>query len=217
MSTKFVVSLLVMAISTHVYADPALDRMRDQLRQTVLQMRQLEDENLSLKAKLANANTIASAPVVKIVTKDNSAELLKLRTTAQRELEKASALQKQIDEMTQQNQQLQNYLTEVKVMLSHQQQSILALNEKTLWAEKRQKICEQSNQSLLELSQEILQGYQKQNFWQAMRKHEPLLGLYNVKMETILQGYQQKILAAQLTPSVNDNQNQQPVSDSFLP
>lgn len=204
MNAKLVLSVFVMVWASQSMADPVVDRMRDQLRQTVTQMRQLEDENLALKAKLANASAAPAAPVVKVVTKDNSAELLKLRANAQREQERASALQKKVDELSQQNQQLQAYITQVKGVLANQQQSVLVLNEKTTLAEKKQKLCEQSNQALVDMSQEILKKYQQQNLWQAMRKHEPLLGLYQVKIENILQDYQQKIADADVSPIVND-------------
>ena len=36
-----------------------------------------------------------------------------------------------------------------------------------------------------------------------MRKHEPLLGLYQVKIENILQAYQQKIAEADVSPIIN--------------
>jgi len=204
MNAKLVLSVVGMVWASQSVADPVVDRMRDQLRQTVTQMRQLEDENLALKAKLASASTATAAPVVKVVTKDNSAELLKLRANAQREQERASALQKQVDELNQQNQQMQAYINQVKGLLANQQQSVLALNEKTTQAENKQKICEQSNQDLVEIGQEILKNYQQQNFWQAMRKHEPVLGLYQVKIDNILQGYQQKIADADVSPIVSD-------------
>lgn len=204
MNAKLVLSVVGMVWASQSMADPVVDRMRDQLRQTVTQMRQLEDENLALKAKLANASAAPAAPVVKVVNKDNSAELLKLRGNAQREQERASALQKKVDELSQQNQQMQAYITQVKGVLANQQQSVLVLNEKTTLAEKNQKLCEQSNQALVDMSQEILKKYQQQNLWQAMRKHEPLLGLYQVKIENILQAYQQKIADADVSPIVND-------------
>lgn len=204
MNAKLVLSVVGMVWASQSMADPVVDRMRDQLRQTVTQMRQLEDENLALKAKLANASAAPAAPVVKVVTKDNSAELLKLRGNAQREQERASALQKKVDELSQQNQQMQAYITQVKGVLANQQQSVLVLNEKTTLAEKNQKLCEQSNQALVDMSQEILKKYQQQNLWQAMRKHEPLLGLYQVKIDNILQAYQQKIADADVSPIVND-------------
>ena len=125
MNTKLVLSVVTMVWASQSMADPVVDRMRDQLRQTVTQMRQLEDENLALKAKLANTSTAPAAPVVKVVTKDNSAELVKLRANAQREQERASVLQKQIDDLSQQNQQMQAYINQVKGLLANQQQSVL--------------------------------------------------------------------------------------------
>lgn len=204
MNAKLVLSVVTMVWASQSMADPVVDRMRDQLRQTVTQMRQLEDENLALKAKLANASTATAAPVVKVVTKDNSAELVKLRGNAQREQERASALQKQVDELSQQNQQMQAYINQVKGLLANQQQSVLALHEKSTQEEKKQKLCEQSNQALVSLNKEVLKGYQQQNFWQAMRKHEPLLGLYQVKIDNILQAYQQKIAETDVSPIVSD-------------
>ena len=215
MNKKLVLSVVTMVWASQSMADPVVDRMRDQLRQTVTQMRQLEDENLALKAKLANTNTAPAAPVVKVVTKDNSAELVKLRANAQREQERASVLQKQIDELSQQNQQMQAYINQVKGLLANQQQSVLVLNEKSTQAEKKQKLCEQSNQALVSLNKEVLKGYQSQNVWQAMRKHEPLLGLYQVKIENILQAYQQKIAEADVSPIVSETSQTPSLSEQI--
>ncbi len=181
-----------------VHADPVMDRMRDQLRQTVTQMRQLEDENFSLKAKLAAA-TPAAAPAP-VVPKVNTAELNQLRGAARKEGERATALQAKLDEASAQIQQLQQAAAQTNNTIRNQQTTALTLDGQVKTVSQKHQLCEASNKQLLTLTNELLDRYQQQNFWQALRNHEPVTGLYRVKLENIVQDYQSKIADATVAP-----------------
>lgn len=185
--------LLTTTLSGWLHADPVMDRMRDQLRQTVTQMRQLEDENLSLKAQLANVVPVKAAPVV---AKVNTAELNQLRSTARREAEKASSLQKQLDEVMAQTQQLQQALNQANVSGKTQQQAALVLDGQIKSYSQKYTLCEDSNKKMLALANEIINLHQQQSFWQTIRSHETVTGLYRVKLENVLQDYESKITDA---------------------
>jgi len=180
-------------MSAWSYADPIVDRMRDQLRQTVTQMRQLEDENLSLKAQLANVVPVKAAPVV---PKVNTAELNQLRSAARREAEKAIILQKQLDETIAQTQQLQLVLNQANANIKNQQQAALGLDGQIKTYSQKYALCEESNKKMLTLANELINLHQQQNFWQAIRSHETVTGLYRVKLENVLQDYEGKATGA---------------------
>lgn len=191
--------LLTTTISVGLHADPIVDRMRDQLRQTVTQMRQLEDENLRLKAQLANAVPVKAAPVV---AKVNTAELNQLRSAARREAEKAISLQKQLDEVIAQSQQLQLALNQANASIKTQQQAALVSDGQIKNYSQKYTLCEDSNKKMLTLANEIINLHQQQSFWQALRSHETVTGLYRVKLENVLQDYEGKMTESTVEPLV---------------
>jgi chromosome segregation ATPase len=191
--------LLTTTMSGWLYADPVMDRMRDQLRQTVTQMRQLEDENLSLKAQLANVVPVKAAPVV---AKVNTVELNQLRSAARREVEKASNLQKQLDETRAQTQQLQMALNQANANSKTQQQVALALDGQIKIYNQKYTRCEDSNKKMLTLANELINLHQQQSFWQALGNHETVTGLYRVKLENVLQDYDSKVTEATVAPLI---------------
>lgn len=202
--------LMMSCMATVTHADPMLDRMRDQLRQTVTQMRQLEDENLSLKAQLANVVPVKAAPVV---VKSNTVELNQLRANARRESEKSTALQAQLEQANSQIQQLQQSLSQLSFNAKTQQQSLLNLDGQLKTTNQKQSMCEEQNKQLAALSTELIDRYQQQNVWQALKNHEPVTGLYRVKLENMLQDYQGKISQATVTPpTTNEMANDATIS-----
>lgn len=189
--------LLTTTMSGWLHADPVMDRMRDQLRQTITQMRQLEDENITLKAKLATAVPATPAPVA---PKVNTAELNQLRSAVRREAEKASGLQKQLDDAVAQTQQLQQVLTQANANIKTQQQTALTLDGQIKAYSQKHALCEASNKKMLTLANELVDMNQQQSFWQAIRSHETITGLYRVKIENIMQDYQGKMTEATVEP-----------------
>lgn len=193
------VMLFTTTMSAWSYADPIVDRMRDQLRQTVTQMRQLEDENLSLKAQLANVVPVKATPVV---PKVNTAELNQLRSAARLEAEKASGLQKKLDEAIAQTQQLQLVLNQANTNIKTQQQAALSLDGQIKTTSQKYALCESSNKKMLTLVNDLINFHQQQNFWQALRSHETVTGLYRVKLENVLQDYEGKATEATVEPLI---------------
>lgn len=193
------VMLFTTTMSAWSYADPIVDRMRDQLRQTVTQMRQLEDENLSLKAQLANVVPVKATPVV---PKVNTAELNQLRSAARLEAEKASGLQKKLDEAIAQTQQLQLVLNQANTNIKTQQQAALSLDGQIKTYSQKYALCESSNKKMLTLVNDLINLHQQQNFWQALRSHETVTGLYRVKLENVLQDYEGKATEATVEPLI---------------
>ena len=191
--------LLTVTMSGELYADPVMDRMRDQLRQTVTQMRQLEDENLSLKAQLANVVPVKAEPVV---PKVNTAELNQLRASVRREAEKATSLQKQLDETIAQTQQLQLTLNQANVSIKTQQQAAVTLDGQVKSYSQKYARCEDGNKKMFVLANELINLHQQQNFWQALRSHETVTGLYRVKLENVLQDYEGKATEATVEPLI---------------
>lgn len=198
--------LAALSVQT-LHADPALDRMRDQLRQTILQMRQLEDENLSLKAKAATAMP-APTPVA---AKVDNAELNRWRSAAQSERERAAALQLKLDQATVQIQQLQQGLTQAGSAANSQQQAARTLEGQLKAALQQQQGCDSHNAELVSLATEILAKYRQQGFWQAVRDHEPVTGLYRVKLENLVQDYHNRIADATVAPAAAPEPVQPPL------
>lgn len=200
--TKLPLGLMLLTTtmsSSCLHADPVMDRMRDQLRQTVTQMRQLEDENLSLKAQLANVVPVKAAPVV---AKVNTAELNQLRSAARLEAEKANDLQKKLGDAMAKAEQLQAALNQAIANSKTQQQAALVLDGQIKSYSQKYTLCEDSNKKMLALANELINLHQQQSFWQAIRSHETVTGLYRVKLENVLQDYEGKMTEATVAPLI---------------
>lgn len=206
-TTRLAAGLLALAaVAGQGHADPLVDRMRDQLRQTITQLRQLEDENLSLKAKLASAS---AAPAVKTVVKDNSAELNQLRSAVRQQSARADDGQQRLVALTAQLEQVQLALQQANSALNSQQAAASGLNQQAQTALAKQQLCESYNQQLSVVSGEILARFQQQGFWQALAAHEPVTALYRVRIDNLAQDYQNRIADASVAPvrAPEPNQN----------
>lgn len=195
MRNAYLSVLLLAAVGT-AQADPAFDRLRDQLRQTITQQRQLEDENFTLKAKLAALDQ--SAP--KAEAPKDGAEVAQLRASVRREAEKSAGLQKQLQTLNVQLQVLQGELAQANLGLKTQQESGTTLQTQLQALNNRQKITEEANQKVQQLAFELLDKYQRQTLWQALGNHEPVTQLYRVRLENLIQDYQTKLINNTLLP-----------------
>ncbi len=190
--------LLGMLLSSHgSHAQESTeDRMRDALRQSVTQMRAAQDQaalaqsdlqkaladKAALQAQLDAAKArLAATPAIK------PADLDALKSQLQAELQNSARLQ-------QQNAQLQARvasLTEAGQTQAEQTRktaSLLKSAQSTLEA------CKSANAKLIGVSEDVLHLYESQSFRAILIKsYEPVLGLAKVKLENIVQQYDDKI------------------------
>ena len=163
------------------------DRLRDQLRSTMTQLQQLQDDQASLqaakaaaekerdslKAELASAKVqLAKAQKQSDKSPEMEAEVAKYRDAYTQAT--SSAQQTQAD-----RDRLQTSLTGAQTMLA---------------------ACQAKNEKLLVLGREILDAYSKFGFNAAFFANEPFIGMKRVELENIAQDYGDRLYDGKFDP-----------------
>jgi hypothetical protein len=171
------------------------DRMRDALRQSVMEMRAAQDQAAQAQADLQKAQAEKAALQAQLDAANaklagataKPAELAAARARLQAMQEAGTALQRQ-------NAQLQASLQASAAAIQSKDaqgsrlQAGLKSNTAALQA------CISSNTKLIDVSQQILHLYETQGFRSLLLKsYEPVLGLWKVKLENLVQDYDDKI------------------------
>jgi uncharacterized protein YlxW (UPF0749 family) len=175
------------------------DRLRDALRQATADLRAAQDSQTSLQAQVDQ------------LTK----QVAQLQAQAQQQpaqtqpVDDSGPLKQQIGALQQQNAQLQAglqhwqaaYNQAATIARTKDQQAREETASST--AEQSQiKTCTQENTQLISTANSILDLYQTEKFRSLLLKsNEPLVGLWQVKLENIVQGYQEKINAQVYYPA----------------
>ena len=201
---------------TASYADEASEaRMRDMMKQAVLQQRAAQDENTSLKiqleslkAQLSQQAARPAAPAAdkaddklkqKVAQQDQLIEQLN-RQLAQAKQQSAASLKSSADQLGSAQQLLKQTQAEKNQLEAACRNQLAGQQEKTGQLETRvqaydQQLAEseQKNQALVSISQELLARYKQKGVFSALRDAEPLTGLSRVKLEALTQEYASKI------------------------
>jgi DNA repair exonuclease SbcCD ATPase subunit len=180
-------------------ADSEVDQLRDQLRATVLQLRQLQDQQAAAPPPVA-------APPSDDLTRKLAAAQAQLRT-ARREAAKAAALQEAVDRAQADNATLLTQAAASAAALAAARTDYAQADERArnLAAERDglkaqlarvtlvATACQAKNERLTEFGRSMLTAYQRLTFRQMGAAREPLLGLKRVELETIAQEREDKI------------------------
>ncbi|MDE0855123.1 MAG: hypothetical protein OSA97_11950 [Nevskia sp.] len=183
----------------------AEDRTRDALRQTTLQLRQVQDENADLRAKLQAqeqrlAQLTQNATAVKAPAPVDASELIKLRRSLEAQSADAAALRQQLDDAQKALSQWQQ---------GYQQAADLARGRdaeakkyETLYhdTDARAQSCEQKNAELFKLGNELLDRYKNKGVWESLGDDEPFTRIHRVQLEKLAQDYHARLLDQKAEP-----------------
>ena len=175
-------------------------KLRDQLRQTILQMRQLEDENASLKAQLATA-TAAQADAKKL-----QGSLGAARKRAAR----ADELEQEQQVLRNDYQQLQKAYLEMSEAYKSGQDKSNTLGGQVKETQQQLGVCTTHNEHLADLSGELLARYRDRGFFDVLLAKEPVTGLRRVELEKLEQDYRGKIRDERLAVPATAAQDNKP-------
>lgn len=181
--------------------DAALNRLRDQVRQAVTEKRQLEDENFQLKAQLAAAQAEAAKVKAAPPAPKVSPELLKLREETVRQNDQRVELQAQIEILGADLAKTRADLTQATAVLRELQAVRMQQSGQLQASALREKACIDHNGQLTALNRELLDRYVQQGFWETLREHETVTGLYRVALENLEQDYRNRIRDANAAPA----------------
>jgi hypothetical protein len=186
-------ALLFTAQSHAQGADPQLTRLREQLRQSLYEARELTAENARLKVELETARQEALKAAENAVAKE---ELLAMQSRADEQLARADGLAAQLEQGKQALAQWQQAYEEAAALARTRDAE--ATRYEGLYREVAEHVdgCENNNAQLVGISRELIDRYKNKGVWAAAREREPLLGLRRVELERIAQEYHGRVLDA---------------------
>src|SRR5581483_6746463 len=163
------------------------NRLRDQLRQTIIELRQLQDQNADLQAKLAAKPQL---------TPEQQAELKNSKAAASRESAHAKQIKEELDITG-------KALAEYRNAYAEQQKQIAQLNGQIDAGKKNAeaitvqlKGCEAKNHQMTALFDEMLGQFRHRGVVDALLAKEPLTQLKRAELERITETYRDKAEAA---------------------
>jgi len=191
LKARFLLACTVTACATLI-ALPATaqsmeDKLREQLRATVAQLRQIQDDQAALqaqkvaaeqerdalKAQLAAAKAqLAHVPKITAPSPGLEAEIAKYKDAYAQATGSAQQAQAGHDKM----------------------QADLAASQNLL------NVCETKNTALVKVGDEILDAYQNFDFGDALGANEPFIGLKRVELENLAQDYGDRLYDGKFDP-----------------
>jgi len=173
----------------------AEDRLREQLRQTVLELRQEQDENADLKAKAASA-PVAPVVVQPKVDKVSRAQLEQAKRAASEEQQHADDLQKQVDDLKAQLSKVQADAADaLRAQVKATQDANARADAVQAYAD-NDRTCLDDNQKLVELNRAVLDSYDRRSALDVIWRSEPVTGIPHIEVELLVQTYQAKVVDA---------------------
>jgi predicted nucleic acid-binding Zn-ribbon protein len=176
--------------------ESAEDRMRDALRQAVSEMRAAQDQAAQAQAQVQQL-TADKAALQKQVD-DLNAKVSAAPAIKQSDLDalksQLQAAQQAGQVLQQQNAQLQNNLSALNAAAQAKDEATRRAEAATKATSAALTACKTANGKLIDVSETILHLYESQSFRALLLKsYEPVLGLWKVKLENIVQDYDDKI------------------------
>jgi hypothetical protein len=176
-------------------ADTETDRLREALRNAIAQTRSLEDARTASQAKLADAERGKAA--LKAQVDAGKAEIKKL------EKEQREAVEQFNQRLTERDETLDKWKSayEEAANVARAKDAERAKFEGEATAFKAStKSCLAKNVSLMKVGRELLHRYEEVNFGDMLVAREPLIGEQRIRLQNLLQDYNDKLLDQKATP-----------------
>lgn len=174
-----------------VHAQKGDERLREQLRSTITQMRALADENASLKSQLAQTTPAAPGDPEKVTRLQR--DLAKLR--AERDQFQQSLIEAQ-QKMSAQNAALEDQkgatIDQQREKLGVLQQLVSVQRSVQLGGQALEQ-CTADNRTLVSISNELITRYQERGLIDVLASREPITGLRGAQLERLAQSYQIRV------------------------
>jgi chromosome segregation ATPase len=196
--------ILVFVCQARVLAadDARSSREREMLHRAQEALRESQADNSALAQGKAETEQKLKAASEQLDTLRNankserSALQAKLKATADAQADAASQLEqarRQVAALSTEKQEMADKLRLSESQLKKVQQDLDSSRTANT-------SCEAKNLKLYEYSQELAQRYQAKGVWASLTQHEPVLGIANVKVENVLQEYQDKLASQRVQP-----------------
>ncbi len=187
-------NLAVLAVLAAIFASPAQaqtleDRLRDQLRATLNQLHDLQDQQAALQAeKLAAEKDRDALKVQLAAARAQLAHAGQSVASAQAQAYQAEILKDKAAIAAAQGGAQQAQADRDKLQAARDD------------AQKLLGVCEDKNSKLLKTGNEILDAYQKFDFGDAIGANEPFIGIKRVELENTAQGFDDSLHEGKFDP-----------------
>jgi chromosome segregation ATPase len=205
------VAPLILVVGVARAADPEVEQLREQLRATVLQLRELQDQQAQAAAPAAKPEPDQAAAKAKLAATE--AQLRKARRAAAQTAAAQAALAKAQADNTALTSAASASAAELEKFKAAYAQSeetdrALGLERDGLKAQLARMnniaaACQAKNVRLVSFAEEMLSAYRKVGFGQVVAAREPFLGLKRVQLENIAQEREDKVRAAKCDPRLD--------------
>lgn len=167
--------------------------LRDELRQAVLQLRSVQDENAALKAKLQSLTQRLELLDKQLPPAADPEPARKLQRALDAQAQQVEALQAQLDEARRNRAQWQAAYQQVAAAAQERDAAAKHCESTLRDTDARAQSCETKNAALVEIANELVQRYENKGVWEAMTGAEPLTQLGRVRLQELTQEYRVKI------------------------
>lgn len=177
------------------------DRLRDQLRETTVQLRQLQDNQSQLQADKTVAEQQRDKALADLKQAQADLAAAKGKSPAEAEIEHSLATEKASH--AQDSQQLAKYKSayEDLLTLSRSRDAERTQLQTTLKGQQTQlQTCEAKNGQLYQVGHEILDAYLHVDLATVLKSREPFVQSARVKYDTIAQNYGDTLYAGKYDP-----------------
>jgi predicted RNase H-like nuclease (RuvC/YqgF family) len=176
-------------------ADTETDRLREALRNTTAQMRQLEDQRTALQAKVADADREKAALKAQV-----DAAKAEVRQVEKQHREAIDEFNKRLTERDETLEKWKTAYEEAATVARTKDAERAKFEGEAAAFKASTKSCQAKNVQMVSAGREILKRYRSLTLGDAFVASEPLTGLGRVHAQNFLQDNTDKILDQKVTP-----------------
>ncbi|OKO85523.1 hypothetical protein AC629_18700 [Bradyrhizobium sp. NAS80.1] len=200
MKTRIVCLTLLASVSSTMLSQAALadteaDRLREALRSSTAQLRQLEDERTALQAKIADFDREKAAAKAQV-----DAAKAEVRLVRKEQREAVEEFNKRLGERDETLEKWKTAYEEAATVARTKDAERAKFEGEATAYKASTKGCVAKNGQLLKAGRELLHRYQEVTIGDTIVAHEPALGLRRVEFQNTIQDTRDKILDQKVTP-----------------
>jgi chromosome segregation ATPase len=208
LSLVLVLPICLLAGNAWAQSDSAETRLRDELRQTTLQLRQEQDTNAELRARQQAleqqlSQQQSAAPARAPAPAADAAQLARLRGEAQAQAAQADALRQQVADLQKTLAQWQEGYQKAADMFHSRDAEARKFEAQYHDTDTREQACEKKNAELYQIGSELLDRYKNKGFWDALKDDEPFTRIHRVQLEQAAQDYHARLVDQKIEPAAD--------------
>lgn len=200
----FTLSLAFLAPALHAAEQPSPveQKMREQLRATMLQLRTAETEKANLQAAQADLDqkNQALTQQIEALTKQLAEDKAKADKTAADLTDKVAKQEGDIVQLKEALAKWKASHEKITQIAQTKEAERAKFESKSIVLERKVADQQRRNESMYKLGREVLDRYERFGLGEALTAREPFVGLTRVKFENLIQDYADKLTDQKIKP-----------------